>query len=386
MGKTCKIVPATSLDYRELSEKKLPRFMFDYIDGGANDEITLRNNVSDFQSIRIKQQVLRDLTTLDTSTTFAGEKFGMPLIIAPVGMAGLYNTRGEVQGVRAANRANIPFTLSTVGICPLEEIAAAATKPFWFQLYMVRDRSAVRKLLDRAVAAGCNTLVFTVDLPMAGMRHRDTRNGMLDNTLKGKLGKAWQIGTRPSWIWNVGINGKPHSFGNIADMVEDSSDLNAYRAWLDTQFDTSVTWKDIEWLRDIWKGRLIIKGIQEVNDAKECVRVGADGLIVSNHGGRQLESVVSSIRKLPAIAEAVGDQLEVLMDGGVRGGLDIFKAVAYGAKAVLIGRPWVWAMSGAGEAGLSALLATFKRELEVGMGLAGVTRIDQISRDLIDHD
>jgi L-lactate dehydrogenase (cytochrome) len=228
--------------------------------------------------------------------------------------------------------------------------------------------------------------VFTVDLPMAGMRHRDTRNGMLENTLKGKLGKAWQIGTRPSWIWNVGIHGKPHTFGNIADMVEDSSDLNAYRAWLDTQFDTSVTWKDIEWLRDIWKGRLIIKGIQEVNDAKECVRVGADGLIVSNHGGRQLDSVVSSIRKLPAIAEAVGDQLEVFMDGGVRGGLDIFKAVAYGAKAVLIGRPWVWAMSGAGEAGLSALLATFKRELEVGMGLAGVTRIDQISRDLIDHD
>ncbi|MBF7729442.1 L-lactate dehydrogenase [Pseudomonas sp. N040] len=384
MGRTLNLLPATALDYRRLAEARLPRFLFDYIDGGANDERTLASNVDDFAKVLIRQRVLCNVDHLDTSTSIAGCPASMPLVLAPVGMAGLFGRRGEVQGVRAANKAGIPFTLSTVGICPLDEIQAAASAPFWFQLYMIRDRGVIRDLLDRAMASGCDTLLFTVDLPMPGMRHRDTRNGMLGSGMKSALGKAWQLGTRPGWVWDVGINGKPHSFGNLAHVVPDPTDLAAFGSWINQQFDTSVTWKDIEWLRGIWKGKLLLKGIQEVADARSALDVGADGLVVSNHGGRQLDGVASSIAKLPAIAEAVGERLEVLMDGGVRSGVDVFKAVALGARAVLIGRPWVWAMAGAGEQGLGDLLATFKRELEIAMALSGVTRIEQISRANID--
>jgi len=385
MGKTLNLVPATPVDYRRLAEARLPRFLFDYIDGGANDERTLASNVDDFARVLIKQQVLRNVDNLDTSTQILGSPASMPVVLAPIGMAGLFGRRGEVQGVRAANAAGVPFTLSTVGICPLDEVRTAASAPFWFQLYMIRDRGVIRELLERAMANGCDTLVFTVDLPMPGMRHRDTRNGMLDSGLRGKLGKAWQLGTRPGWVWNVGVKGKPHSFGNLAHVVPDPTDLTAFSDWINRQFDTSVTWKDIEWLRGIWKGKLLLKGIQEVGDARSAVDVGADGLIVSNHGGRQLDSVASSISKLPAIAGAVGEQLEILMDGGVRSGVDVFKALALGARGVLIGRPWVWALAGAGEQGVQSLLATFKRELEIAMALSGVTRIADISRDNTDH-
>ncbi len=386
MGHTLNILPATTLDYRRLAESRLPRFLFDYIDGGANDERTLRDNVADFQNLRIRQQVLRDVSNIDTSTTLAGETCALPLALAPVGMAGMFARRGEVLGARAAEQAGIPFTLSTVGICPMEEVAAATGRPFWFQLYMIRDRKVVRQVLERAVQQGCTTLVFTVDLPVPGSRHRDTRNGMLGESPRAKLGKAWQIGTRPGWLWDVAMRGKPHSFGNLADQIPNPTDLKAFRGWLDAQFDSSVTWKDIEWLRRIWKGRLILKGIQEVDDARSAVQVGADGLIVSNHGGRQLDSVASSISKLPAIAAAVGGELEVWMDGGVRSGLDIFKAVALGARGVLVGRPWVWALAGGGERGLVNLLDTYKKELEVAMALSGVSRIEHISPAQIDRD
>ena len=295
---------------------------------------------------------MRDVTNIDTSTTLAGEKAAMPLVLAPIGMAGLMARRGETRAVRAADAAGVPFTLSTVGICRLDEVGAAASKPFWFQLYMMRDRGAVKELLERATVAGCRTLVFTVDLPVPGMRHRDVRNGMLANSLKAKLVKAWQVGRRPGWVYDVALRGKPHSFGNLADLVPDPSNFYAFKAWIDDQFDTSVTWKDIAWLRGIWKGKLLLKGILEAEDGKSAADVGADGVIVSNHGGRQLDSVASSISKLPTFSDAVGDRLEVYMDGGVRGGLDVFKAVALGARGVLIGRPWVWALAGAGEAGL----------------------------------
>jgi L-lactate dehydrogenase (cytochrome) len=300
-------------------------------------------------------------------------------------MAGLFGRRGETQGVRAANKAGVPFTLSTVGICPLDEVRQASNAPFWFQLYMIRDREVIRDLLQRAADSGVDTLVFTVDLPIPGMRHRDLRNGMTSAGLKAALGKAWQLGTRPGWVWDVGVNGKPHSFGNLAHVVPDPTDMVAFGNWINRQFDTSVTWKDIEWLRGIWKGKLLLKGIQEVDDARSALAVGADGLVVSNHGGRQLDSVASSISKLPAIANAVGDRMEILMDGGVRSGVDIFKAVALGASAVLIGRPWVWAMAAAGEQGVCNLLATFKRELEIAMVLAGVTRIEDIQRSNLDN-
>ena len=384
MGRTYNIVPATTLDYRRLSEKRLPRFLFDYIDGGANDAVTLAANVTDLPKIRIKQNVLRDVSTLDTASTIAGESVGMPVVLAPVGMAGMFARRGEVMGVRAADQAGIPFTLSTVGICSVQEVRASAKRPFWFQLYMLRDREAVQSILERVAIAGVTALAFTVDLPMAGLRHRDTRNGMLAKSLTSTLSRAWQLGTRLPWCYDVGLRGKPHAFGNISDMIADPTDLHEYKKWIDAQFDPSVTWKDIEWLRGIWKGKLFLKGIQELPDAKRAVDVGTDGIVVSNHGGRQLDGVASSISKLPQIADAVGDRLEVLMDGGVRSGLDVFKAVAMGAKGVMIGRPWVWAISGAGEAGLSALLATFKREMEVAMALSGVARVADINLGHID--
>jgi L-lactate dehydrogenase (cytochrome) len=384
MGSTFNVVPVTPVDFRRLAEKRLPRFLFDYIDGGANEELTMARNVADFHKIIVKQNVLRDVAAVDTSTTLAGDAAAMPLALAPVGMAGLFGRRGEQQGVRAANAASVPFTLSTVGICPLEEVRAASASPFWFQLYIIKDRKAVQGLLERAMAVGCTKLAFTVDLPMPGWRHRDERNGMFETGLKGALARGWQVGTRLGWIYDVGVRGKPHTIGNLADVVPDPSDLNSYKKWIDGNYDRSVTWKDFDWVRKIWKGKILIKGILEPEDARSAVSAGADGVIVSNHGGRQLDSVASSISKLPAVVDAVGERIEVFMDGGVRSGLDVFKAVALGARGVFIGRPWVWALAGAGEAGVNKLLTVFKQELEVAMALNGVTRIGEIGRASID--
>lgn len=377
-------IPATVADYRRLAEQRLPRFLFDYIDGGASDEYTLAANVDDFARIKIRQRVLRRVDAIDTGCTVAGETLSMPVVLAPVGMAGLYNTRGETLGARAARSAGIPFTLSTVGICSAEEIKAACGQPPWFQLYMVRDRAAARDLLERAAASGCTTLVFTIDLPMPGMRHRDTRNAMTTAGVTGGLARARQLLARPGWMWRVGVRGKPHSFGSIAHLLPSGAKLPAFAAWVGASFNPTVTWKDIEWLRGVWKGRILLKGIQEVDDAREALAVGADGLVVSNHGGRQLDSVASSISKLAPIADAVGSRMDVLLDGGVRSGVDVFKALALGARGVMIGRPWIWAMAGAGEAGVRALLATWKRELEVAMALSGVNRIADIGRETLD--
>jgi L-lactate dehydrogenase (cytochrome) len=384
MGKTLDLVAATSLDFRARAERRLPRFLFDYIDGGANDEVTLAANSTDFGRIRLRQHVLRDVSHIDTTARLASEQVSMPMALAPIGLAGMMSRRGEAQAVRIANDAGIPFTLSTVGICSLSEVKDASNKPFWFQLYMMRDREAVKSLLQRALAVGCTTLVFTVDLPVTGMRHRDTRNGMLTSSLAGKVGKLRQLVIRPGWLADVAIGGKPHTFGSLAALVPDAPNLNAFRAWIDAQFDPSVTWSDIEWLRSMWPGKLLIKGILEVDDALAAVAIGADGVIVSNHGGRQLDSVASTISKLPAIATAVGGKVEVLVDGGVRSGVDVFKAIALGANGVLIGRPWIWALAGGGPSGLADLLATFRREFEVAMALTGVTRVSDIGPELID--
>jgi L-lactate dehydrogenase (cytochrome) len=385
MGATHRFVPVTALDYRRLAEKRLPRFLFDYIDGGANDEATLAANLADFQRIRLRQRVLRDVSAIDTSTTLAGEPVSMPLALAPMGMAGLMARRGEALAARAAQAAGVPFTLSTVGTCSLGEVRASVTRPFWFQLYMLRDRRAVKAVLEGAAAAGCTTLIFTVDLPVSGLRHRDTRNGMLAQGAWGRLAKAWQLAARPGWMIDVGLRGKPHHFGVLKDLVDVPSDLQAFKSWVDGQFDPSVTWKDLEWLRSAWKGQLLLKGILEPEDARSALAVGADGLIVSNHGGRQLDGAASSIAKLPAIVEAVGASAEIYLDGGVRSGLDVFRALALGARGVLIGRPWAWALAGAGEAGLRDLLATFRRELEVAMMLTGVNRIEDIGPGLLDN-
>lgn len=384
MAHTWNVVPVTPADYRRLAERRLPRFIFDYLDGGANDELTLARNVSDLQGLALRQRVLRDVSAIDTSTTLAGHRVAMPLALAPVGLAGMMARRAEAQAVRVAEAAGVPFTLSTVGTCPMEEVRAAATQPFWFQLYMVRDRGVVKALLERAAANGCDTLVFTVDLPLTGMRHRDVRNGMLSPGARARLAKLGQLLQRPGWLLDVGIRGKPHRFGNLSDQVPDPDDLQAFRAWVEAQFDPSVTWKDIEWLRAQWPGRLLLKGVLEADDARAAAEVGADGVIVSNHGGRQLDAVASTIAKLPAVAAAVGERIEVLMDGGVRSGVDVMKALASGARGVLVGRPWAWALAGAGPAGLQSLLATFRRELQVAMALGGVSRIADIGPGALD--
>ncbi|MBS0558234.1 MAG: L-lactate dehydrogenase [Proteobacteria bacterium] len=378
--------PATASDYRHLAQRRLPRFLFDYIDGGAGDELTLAANVADFAAVRLRQRVLVDVDRIDTAATLAGEACAMPLALAPVGMAGMFARRGEAQAVRAANAARVPYTLSTVGICPLAEVAAASHAPFWFQLYMIRDREVIAALLERAWSVGCRTLVFTVDLPLPGMRHRDTRNGVPARGARAAMLKARQLLVRPGWIWNVALRGRPLRFGNLVEQVRDASDLRAFWAWVNAQFDASVTWRDIAWVRERWKGKLLIKGILDVEDARAAVESGADGIVVSNHGGRQLDSVASSIAKLPAIAQAVGGKTDVLLDGGVRSGTDIFKALALGARGVLIGRAWVWALAGAGESGLRDLLDTLRRELVLAMTLAGVTRIADIDARHLDRN
>ena len=370
--------PATAADYRALAARCLPRFLFDYVDGGAGEERTIAANLADFAALKVRQRVLVDVDGVDTRTTLAGEDCAMPLALAPIGLAGMMARRGEAQAARVAEAAGVPFTLSTVGICPLAEVQAARSTPFWFQLYMLRDRGVVAALLDEAWAAGCRTLVFTVDLPLPGMRHRDTRNGLEARSAGAALMRLAQVLSHPRWLWNVALRGKPLRFGCLARQVPDVRDLSAFKRWVDAQFDPSVTWRDIAWLRERWKGRLLLKGILDVDDAKSAVEVGADGIVVSNHGGRQLDATASSISVLPAIARAVGTQTHVLLDGGVRSGTDIFKALALGARGVLIGRPWVWALAGAGADGLRDYLATLQRELHLTMTFAGVTRIADI--------
>lgn len=378
------VKPVTTLDYRELARKRLPSFLFNYIDGGANDERTMAANSADFQKLLLRQQVLRDVSRVDTATSLAGQAVSMPLALAPVGLAGMMARRGEAQAARSAASAGIPFTLSTVGICPLEEVSEASGGAFWFQLYMVKDRDLVVSLLERARSAGCTTLVFTVDLAVTGMRHRDLRYGMLGDDVPAKLTRALTLAASPRWVFDVAIKGKPHDFGNLSSVLTDSTDLDAYKNFINSQFDPSVTWKDIAWLRSLWPGQLLIKGIMTADDAREAREVGADGVVVSNHGGRQLDGVSSTISKLPGIASAVGKDIEVLMDGGVRSGIDVVKAVALGARGVLIGRPWVWAVAARGEKGLSDLLGVYQSEIAKAMALMGVNSLAELNPELVE--
>ncbi len=379
------VVPVSAEDYRRSAWLKLPRFLFDYLEGGANAEKTLHANEADFNNLHLTQRVLRNVDNISTATEFLGQPVTMPVALAPVGMAGMYARRGEAQAARAAKKLGIPYTLSTVSICPLEEIQQAYGDGFWFQLYMLRDRDFVQELLQRAWNNGVRTLAFTVDLPVPGLRLRDFRNGMLGGGLPGKLSQLAQIITSPLWVADVAIKGKPLNFGNIASKVKDTKDLNAYKAFIDGQFDTTCTWQDIKWLRTIWKGKLIIKGVLEVDDALAAIDCGADAVIVSNHGARQLDSVGSTISKLPAIVDAAGTQCEIYMDGGVRDGIDVLKAVAVGAKGVLVGRPWVYALASRGEQGVVDLFSKWREEITHAMALMGVNKIDEINRDLLDE-
>lgn len=377
-------IPVTAGDYREQARLRLPRFLFDYLDGAAGDEHSLRANETAWRDVTLRQRVLVDVEAVETHTTLAGQSCALPVVLAPVGLAGMMARRGEVQALRAANAAGIPFTLSTVGICPLAEVAAAASAPFWFQLYMLRDRDRVEELLHSAWQAGCRTLVLTVDLPMPGMRHRDTRNGLGHGGLRATARRLQQIAGRPGWLWNVALRGGPLTFGNLSEAVPGARNLDAFKAWVDAQFDPSVTWVDMAWLRQRWPGRLILKGLLEADDARHAVDVGADGIVVSNHGGRQLDGVAATARKLPAIVAAVGGQTEVLVDGGIRSGVDVFRALALGANGVMIGRPWACALAAAGETGITRLLQSWQQELRLAMMLTGVTDIASIGRDQLE--
>ena len=379
------MIAAEVSDYRELARRRLPRFLFDYLDGGAFSETTLRRNVDDFRDIEVRQRVMRDVSALSTETELFGKTVSMPVALAPVGLSGLYARRGEIQGAKAAHKAGIPFSLSTMSACGVEELAAGAPYPFWFQLYMMRDRGFMRDVLARAREAGASVLLFTVDLPVPGVRYRDMRSGMAGGTpLQQRMMKAMQVLARPEWAWDVGLMGRPHSLGNIVAAMDKSAGVNGYWSWVAQNFDASVTWKDIEAIRAEWSGPLVIKGVLTPEDARDAASAGADGVIVSNHGGRQLDGARSSIRAVGPIADAVGDKLTVLLDGGVRTGLDVVRAVALGAKAVLIGRAWVYGLGARGERGVSEVLDIIGKGVRNAMALTGCASIKDIDRSILD--
>ncbi|SON87585.1 L-lactate dehydrogenase (cytochrome) [Xanthomonas phaseoli pv. phaseoli] len=374
------IISAAS-DYRAAAEARLPPFLFHYIDGGAYAEHTLRRNVSDLADVALRQRVLRNMSDLRLSTELFGETLAMPVALAPVGLTGMYARRGEVQAARAAAARGIPFTLSTVSVCPIEEVAPAIERPMWFQLYVLKDRGFMRNALERARAAGVTTLVFTVDMPTPGARYRDAHSGM--SGPNAALRRMLQAVTHPRWAWDVGLLGKPHDLGNISAYRGSPTGLQDYIGWLGANFDPSIAWKDLEWIREFWTGPMVIKGILDPEDARDAVRFGADGIVVSNHGGRQLDGVLSSARALPAIADAVKGELKILADSGIRSGLDVVRMLALGADAVLLGRAFVYALAAGGQAGVENLLTLIEKEMRVAMTLTGTQSIADISADAL---
>lgn len=375
------MIIASANDYRKAAKRRVPPFMFHYADGGSYSEQTLRRNVSDLENIALRQRVLKDMSQLDTAIELFGEKWAMPCALAPVGALGMYARRGEVQAAKAAANKGIPFTLSTVSICPIEEVVPQINRPMWFQLYVLKDRGFMKHALERAKAAGCSTLVFTVDMPTPGARYRDMHSGM-SGPYKDIL-RVVQAALHPFWAHDVGINGKPHTLGNISAYMGKPVDLNNYIGWLTENFDPSISWKDLEWIREFWDGPMIIKGILDPEDAKDAVRFGADGIVVSNHGGRQLDGVLSSARALPPIADAVKGDIKVLVDGGIRNGLDVVRMIALGADACLLGRAFVYALSAAGQSGVENLLDIFMKEMRVAMTLTSNAKISDITREAL---
>ena len=375
------MIISSSADYRAAAQQFLPPFLFHYIDGGAYAEQTLRRNVDDFAAVALRQRVLKDMSQLDTSIELFGEKLSIPVALSPVGLTGMYRRRGEVQAARAADKHGIPFTMSSVSVCPIEEVAPKIQRPMWFQLYVLKDRGFMQNALERAQAAGCTTLVFTVDMPVPGARYRDAHSGM--SGPNAPLRRYWQAMTHPRWAVDVGLLGRPHDLGNISAYRGSPTGLPDYMGYLGANFDPSISWKDLEWIRAFWKGPMVIKGILDPEDAKDAVRFGADGIIVSNHGGRQLDGVLSSARALPAIADAVKGQIKILADSGIRNGLDVVRALALGADCAMIGRAFIYALAAAGEAGVKHLLELLEKEMRVAMTLTSVAKVADISADLL---
>lgn len=376
-------VIANTADERLAAKRALPRMLFDYIDGGSYDEATLKRNVEDFRAITLRQRVMRDVSTLNTATTLFGQKLSMPVMLGPVGFSGMFAHRGERQAARAAETAGVPFTLSTLSICPLEEVRAAVKAPIWYQLYMIKDRGFMEKVLARCEAADVPGLLFTVDLPVGGSRYRDVRSGFSGRLpFLAEAARIADIASRPAWLWNVALHGRPHHFGNIVEAVPEGQ-LGDFSAWIHRNFDPTLTWEHIAWIRERWNRPIIIKGILDAEDARLAVEAGADGIVVSNHGGRQLDGALSSVRALPAAVEAVDGRIPVLMDGGVRSGLDVLKALALGASACLIGRNWAYSLAAGGERGVGRMLERMRAELHVAMALTGCTDVKAAGRNLL---
>jgi L-lactate dehydrogenase (cytochrome) len=373
---------ASVSDYRALAKARLPHFLFEYLDGGSYDEVTLRRNVADLQSIALKQRVLRDVSAIDLSTELFGEKWAMPVGLGPVGLSGLYARRGEVQAAKAAAAAGVPFALSTLSACSIGEVSGSA--PLWFQLYIVKDRGFVTDMIAQAREAGCGALILTVDLAVPGTRYRDYRSG-LSGSMGGRLNRFRQVLGRPDWAWDVGVRGRPHTLGNLEPLLGSGAALSDLMGWVAENFDASVGWKDVEWVRQQWKGPLIIKGILDPDDAREAAASGADGIVVSNHGGRQLDGVMSSARALPSVADAIAGRLPILADGGVRSGLDVVRMLALGANFVLLGRAWAYALAARGQAGVAHVLRLIDAEMRVAMALTGCTRVDQIGEEILER-
>lgn len=375
------MIISSANDYREAARRRLPPFLFHYIDGGAYAEYTLKRNVEDLSSIALRQRVLNDMTHLDLSTEIFGEKLSLPVALSPVGLTGMYARRGEVQAATAADKKGIPFTMSTVSVCPIEEVAPKLSRPMWFQLYVLRDREFMKNVLERAKAAGCSTLVFTVDMPVPGARYRDAHSGM--SGPNAAMRRYMQSVTHPHWAMNVGLLGRPHDLGNVSKYLGKAIGLEDYIGWLGNNFDPSISWKDLEWIRDFWDGAMVIKGILDPQDAKDAVKFGADGIVVSNHGGRQLDGVMSTATALPKIADAVKGDVKILVDSGIRNGLDVVRMLAMGADLCMLGRAFVYALAAEGEAGVANLLELIDKEMRVAMTLTGANRIQDITRDCL---
>jgi L-lactate dehydrogenase (cytochrome) len=375
---------ASPEDFRAIAKKRLPKFLFEYIDGGSYAEYTLGRNVADLEQIALRQRVLRDVSDIDLSTDLFGQEMTLPVGLAPVGLAGMNARRGEIQAARAAEKFGVPFALSTVSACTIEEVATSVDKPFWFQLYVMRDRGFMRDLLARAQASGCSALVFTADMPVPGSRYRDYHSGLAGAPgILGWTRRAMQAALKPRWAWDVGLWGRPHTLGNVAPLLGRNTGMEDFLAWMRANFDPTVTWRDFEFVRAEWKGPLIVKGILDVDDAIAARDCGADGILVSNHGGRQLDGVPSTARALPLIAEKVGESLTVLADGGARSGLDVVRMLALGARGVLFGRSWAYALAAAGEAGVSQFLNLIEAEMRVAMALTGTTSIAAIDKNAL---
>src|SRR5437899_3172867 len=376
------MAPMTCIeDLRQTARRKVPRAFFDYAEAGSYSEATLRANREDLERIKLRQRVLFDVSQRDLATTIMGEKVSLPLALAPIGLCGMQHGDGEILACRAAQAAGIPYTLSTMSICSIEDIAASVDKPFWFQLYVMKDRGFIKALIERAIAAKCSALVLTVDLQVIGQRHQDIKNGMTVPP-EWSLSKLIDFATKPAWVSGV-LQGKRRTFGNLAGHLKISDDITSLSTWINSQFDTSLNWKDVEWVRSIWPGKLILKGILDVEDAELAAKTGAQALVVSNHGGRQLDGAPSSIEVLPEIADAVGERMEIMFDGGIRSGQDVMRALALGAKSCMIGRAYAYGLGAGGQAGVAKAIDIIQNELLTTMGLCGVNKVDEIDDSII---